>query len=100
MLSDVVVKNAPPSVSDHEKTIQYAETECWYGEEIHGGDGFTVIAQEGRPVPYRLGISSCCAIWRRWQAWSLNRALYARHNEIERLFRRLKGYCRIFPRFE
>ena len=32
--------------------------------------------------------------------WSLNRALYARRNEIERLFRRLKGYRRIFSRFE
>ncbi len=32
--------------------------------------------------------------------WSYNRALYAKRNEIERLFRRLKGYRRIFSRFE
>src|SRR5271155_6284042 len=57
MLCDVVVKNAPPSVSDHEKTIQHAESECWYGEEIHGGDGFPVIAQENRPSSCRLGIA-------------------------------------------
>lgn len=32
--------------------------------------------------------------------WSYNRALPAKRNEIERLFRRLKGYRRIFSRFE
>ena len=32
--------------------------------------------------------------------WSLNCALYSKRNEIERLFRRLKGYRRIFSRFE
>ena len=33
-------------------------------------------------------------------SWSYNKALYAKRNEIERLFRRLKGYRRIFSRFE
>ena len=33
-------------------------------------------------------------------AWEYNRALYKRRNEIERLFRRLKGFRRIFSRFE
>src|SRR5271168_4021537 len=56
MLCDVVVKNAPPSVSDYEEAVQDAESERWYGEEIHGGDGFTVIAQEGRPMSCRLWI--------------------------------------------
>lgn len=32
--------------------------------------------------------------------WHYDRALYKKHNEIERLFRRLKGYRRIFSRFE
>jgi transposase len=32
--------------------------------------------------------------------WAYDRALYARRNEIERLFRRLKGFRRIFTRFE
>ncbi len=32
--------------------------------------------------------------------WSYNRALYAKRNEIKRLFRKLKGYRRIFSRFE
>ena len=32
--------------------------------------------------------------------WAYDRALYKRRNEIERLFRRLKGFRRIFSRFE
>ncbi len=32
--------------------------------------------------------------------WTYDRILYKRRNEIERLFRRLKGYRRIFSRFE
>src|SRR5271168_818312 len=55
-LCDVVVKNAPPSVRDYEEAVQDAKSECWYGEEIHGGDGFSMIAQEGRPSSRRLGI--------------------------------------------
>ena len=33
-------------------------------------------------------------------AWEYDRAMYRRRNEIERLFRRLKGFRRIFSRFE
>lgn len=32
--------------------------------------------------------------------WVYNRHIYKRRNEIERLFRRLKGFRRIFSRFE
>ena len=32
--------------------------------------------------------------------WEYDRALYKRRNEVERLFRRLKGFRRIFSRFE
>ncbi len=32
--------------------------------------------------------------------WEYDRVLYRRRNEIERLFRRLKGYRRIFSRFD
>ena len=32
--------------------------------------------------------------------WAYDRALYTKRNEIERLFRRLKGFRRIFSRFE
>jgi transposase len=36
----------------------------------------------------------------RLEPWEYDRALYKRRNEIERLFRRLKGFRRIFSRFE
>jgi transposase len=34
----------------------------------------------------------------RLEPWRLKRALYRRRNEIEQLFRRLKGFRRIFSR--
>ena len=36
----------------------------------------------------------------RSEPWSINKALSRRRNEIERLFRRLKGFRRIFSRFD
>jgi transposase len=32
--------------------------------------------------------------------WDYDRVVYRRRNEIERLFRRLKGYRRVFSRFD
>ena len=32
--------------------------------------------------------------------WDNDRTIYKRQKEVERLFRRLKGYRRIFSRFE
>ena len=36
----------------------------------------------------------------RIDSWEYDRQLYKRRNEVERLFRRLKGYRRIFSRFD
>ena len=36
----------------------------------------------------------------RLQPWEYDRVMYRRRNEIERLFRRLKGFRRIFSRFD
>jgi len=36
----------------------------------------------------------------RLHPWEYDRALYKKRNEVERLFRRLKGFRRIFSRFE
>lgn len=36
----------------------------------------------------------------RRQPWPLERALYRRRNEIERLFRRLKAWRRVFTRYD
>ncbi len=32
--------------------------------------------------------------------WEYDRELYKRRNEVERVFRRLKGYRRVFTRFD
>jgi transposase len=37
---------------------------------------------------------------RRVEPWEYDRLMYSRRNEIERLFRRLKGFRRIFSRFD
>jgi transposase len=36
----------------------------------------------------------------RVEPWEYDREMYKRRNEVERLFRRLKGYRRIFSRFQ
>ena len=36
----------------------------------------------------------------RMEPWEYDREMYKRRNEVERLFRRLKGFRRIFSRFE
>lgn len=36
----------------------------------------------------------------RREPWRFNQRIYKRRNEIERLFRRLKGFRRVFTRFE
>jgi transposase len=36
----------------------------------------------------------------RLEPWQYDKAMYCKRNEIERLFRRLQGFRRIFSRFE
>ena len=36
----------------------------------------------------------------RREPWTYDREKYKKRNEVERLFRRLKGFCRIFSRFD
>jgi transposase len=36
----------------------------------------------------------------RLRPWEYDRVMYRRRNEIERLFRRLKGFRRVFSRFD
>lgn len=39
------------------KTIEYAKCQCWYSEEVHRCEGFTVVGQKCRPPPSGLGNS-------------------------------------------
>jgi transposase len=36
----------------------------------------------------------------RLEPWAYDREMYKRRNEVERLFRRLKGFRRVFSRFD
>lgn len=36
----------------------------------------------------------------RVEPWQINKAIYRKRNEVERLFRRLKGFRRLFSRFD
>ena len=56
---------------------------------------------ETRHLALALGLSPVVPpTQNRVRPWEYTRALDKRRNEIERLFRRLKGFRRIFSRFE
>jgi transposase len=63
-------------------------------DRAHEGD-------ETRQLVLRLGFEPVVPPHpNRLHPWTYDRSLYRRRNEIERLFRRLKGFRRIFSRFE
>ena len=77
------------------------------GLENSGWDGVDVImdkAYEGdetRQLVFDLGMEPVVPPKSsRVAPWSYSEAIYRKRNEIERLFRRLKGFRRIFSRFE
>ena len=56
---------------------------------------------ETRQLPLALGFMPVVPpLSTRVHPWEYDREMYKRRNEVERLFRRLKGFPRIFSRFE
>src|SRR5579863_4101015 len=53
---DVEMKNTPAFMRDHEEAVKHAECHGWHGKEIHCGDRFTVVTQEGCPTSRGLRI--------------------------------------------
>ena len=54
-----------------------------------------------RELAQRLGfVSVVLPNPQRRQPWALDKALYRRRNEVERLFRRLKAWRRVFTRYD
>ena len=49
MSGHVEMQDAPPIMRYDKETVQYAEGQRRHGEEVHRGNRFSVIAQEGRP---------------------------------------------------
>ena len=56
---------------------------------------------ETRQLALELGFTPVVPpLSRRVNPWEYNKELYKRRNEVERLFRRLKAFRRIFSRFD
>jgi hypothetical protein len=54
MVGDIEMEEFPPAVFDDKETVQDSESESRDGKEVHSGNGFTMIAQEGSPELSRL----------------------------------------------
>lgn len=63
-------------------------------DRAYEGDETRALARELGYLPVVPPKSS------RLAPWEYDRVLYRRRNEIERLFRRLKGFRRVFSRFD
>jgi hypothetical protein len=50
MADDVEVQDASPVVADDEEAVEQAERDRWHREEVHRGDGFSMVAQKGEPT--------------------------------------------------
>ena len=59
MPCDVKVQDTSPVMGNYEKAVEHAEGDGWHREEVHGRDGFAVIAQKGEPAPCAVRISWC-----------------------------------------
>jgi len=64
MTGHVAVENAPPTMRDDEETVDNAERHRRHGEEIHCGNGFSVVDQRailfGKPG---LRKRASCRLW-------------------------------------
>ncbi len=67
---------------------------CMIMDRAYGGD-------ETRQLVLKLGFTPVVPpTQNRVDPWEYDRVMYRRRNEIERLFRRLKGFRRVFSRFD
>src|ERR1700675_1787960 len=57
MACDVEVQDAPAIMANYEEAVEKTEGDRRNGEEIHGGDGFAMMAEKSQPPPTRLWIS-------------------------------------------
>ena len=57
MFGHVEVQDAAPVMRDDEEAVENSERERGHGEKVHRGDGFTMVAEKGRPPLCRLKIS-------------------------------------------
>jgi hypothetical protein len=55
MPCDIAVQDTSPVMGDDEEAVENAKSQRRHGKEIHCRDGFTMVAQKGRPALCRLG---------------------------------------------
>ena len=68
--------------------------------QYHGGNLARMALQYLRKRGHVIGLPVVPPKQGRVSPWQYDRIMYRRRNEIERLFRRLKGFRRIFSRFD
>jgi hypothetical protein len=51
VLRDIEVQDFSTVVANNKEAVEQVEGEGWYAEEVHGGNGFTVIVQKSQPTP-------------------------------------------------
>ena len=56
MACDVEVQDAPAIMANNEEAVENTEGDRRNVEEIHGGDGFAMIAEKSQPPPTRFWI--------------------------------------------
>ena len=49
ILRNIAAQNSPAIVINEEEAIQDPEGKGGHGEEVHGGNGFAMVSQEGQP---------------------------------------------------
>jgi hypothetical protein len=57
VIGDIEMQDSPAIMTDDKEAIQHAERDCGHGEEVHGCNRLSVIAQEGEPALGWLGVS-------------------------------------------
>ena len=57
MPGNIEMQDAPAVVADHKEAVEKTESGRRNGEEVHGRDGFTVIAQKSQPPATSFWIS-------------------------------------------
>ena len=92
MFGHVAVENSPPIMRNDEEAVQHAESQRRNGEEIHCGDGFTMILEKSCPALCWLRIS------RRFPHPTQHRSLgniEAKHFQFT-----MNAWCCLSPKFD
>ena len=81
------------------KLLNTLENGGWHGVNVIMDKAYE--GDETRQLVFDLGMEPVVPPKsNRVAPWNYSKAIYKKRNEIERLFRRLKGFRRIFSRFE